>query len=192
MQKAGDTLALDAAAFVQETLMGEGAVAVLRPEEGSALTDSFYAGLGAALQQGLPGTRVLWQILPAGSNGAGAMREILEEMPEVNVVLGSDDATVLSALEAYRKMAEQPVEEGEEAQDFVPGELYFGAMGASDAGLAALAEGGAFRASVGLDAYRCGVRLTDMAVDLMEGRTAVQEEILPILVNKAEVAEFAE
>lgn len=186
MHVAGDLLAQDAAAFIAEELEGAGSVAVLKPLETTPLETSFYAGLQAGLQQALPGESIFWHEMETGETGGDALLAVLEENPEVNVILGANDSTVLVAMQTLEYHLGQLREAEDDAEEEIDlSRYYFGAAGGSEEAMQALREDNPFRATITLNAYECGVRMVDMAAGLLQGEAGVFEEATPQVVDKA-------
>lgn len=136
------------------------AVVAILQRSGRTTPAGVAAAMAAALQEALPGATVVQKTVAFGDDGTAAMEELLREHRSLSVVLAEDDALALAALAA--------VFDGEDAPR--ADNWYFASVGGGEDARAALAAGGAFRATLSLETYENGTTLAAFAHGLATGQ----------------------
>lgn len=175
----GKVLGDAAARHIKEHLGGKANVVLLTHDSLQFLAPRF-AAMRDALQQ-LPEVTIVADISPATVNkegGFATMSTILVAQPEIDVVLGAD-TVVLGALEALRK-----------ANKVRPNQFLGGIDGEPEA-VAEIKTGGPYKASVSLASPVFGYAMGQHAADWFEGKSIPQAmDILPSALTIDNIAQY--
>ena len=152
---------------------------------GEGAPGNFGAGVTEAYTAVLPETVPATYTVQAPADGL--VEEILAENPYVNIFLADSDAAALLAMAQLEKYWVE--ERARPLEELDWDRYYFGGFGATQPGLAALA-GTALRATVSENGYEAGKKMVDMVLELKDLGTAAPQTIGPVLVDKANAAEY--
>lgn len=175
----GKVLAEAAAAYIKDRLNGKANVVLLTHDSLQFLSPRF-AAMRDVLQD-LPGVNIVADISPLTVNkegGKAMMETVLLAHPQVDVVLGAD-TVVLGALEALRAAGK--------ARD----DQFLGGIDGEPEAVAEIKAGGPYKASVSLASTIFGYALGQFGADWLEGKSVPQAmDILPSLLTRAQIAQY--
>ncbi len=175
----GRVLAQEAAAYIRDHLGGRARVVLLTHDSLQFLAPRFVA-MRDVLNE-MPDVSVVADISPVTVNkegGLAMMRTILLAHPEVDVVLGAD-TVVLGALAAVR-------EAGKERPD-----QFFGGIDGEPEAVAEIKRGGPYKASISLASPIFGYAMGQHAADWLEGKSIPQAmDILPRALTLENIAQY--
>jgi ribose transport system substrate-binding protein len=176
----GQTLAEDAARYIETELAGRANVVLLTHDSLQFLAPRFTA-MRDVLRR-LPDVRIVADISPSQVNEAGGyatMKTILIAQPQIDVVLGAD-TVVLGALRALR-----------EANKATP-DQYLGGIDGEPEAVAEIRSGNSpYKASVSLASPIFGYALGLYAADWLEGGVVPQAiDILPTLLTPTNIDRY--
>ncbi|HRF09047.1 MAG TPA: sugar ABC transporter substrate-binding protein [Xanthobacteraceae bacterium] len=175
----GKVLAEAAAAYIKDRLKGKANVVLLTHDSLQFLSPRF-AAMRDVLQD-LPGVNIVADISPLTVNkegGKAMMETVLLAHPQVDVVLGAD-TVVLGALEALRAAGK--------ARD----DQFLGGIDGEPEAVAEIKAGGPYKASVSLASTIFGYALGQFGADWLEGKSVPQAmDILPSLLTRAQIAQY--
>ena len=176
----GKVLADAAAAYIRDKLKGKANVVLLTHDSLQFLSPRF-AAMRDVLQE-IPGVNIVADISPLTVNkegGLAMMRTILLAHPEVDVVLGAD-TVVLGALQALR-----------EAGKARPDQFLGGIDGEPEAVTEIKSGTSPYKASVSLSSPVFGYAMGHHAADWLEGKSIPQAmDILPSLLTLVNIAQY--
>jgi ribose transport system substrate-binding protein len=176
----GKVLAEAAAAYIRENLKGRARVVLLTHDSLQFLSPRF-AAMRDVLQQ-LPDVTIVADISPLTVNKEGGhamMRSILLAHPDIDVVLGAD-TVVLGALQALR-----------DAKKARPNQFLGGIDGEPEAVAEIKSGTSPYKASVSLSSPVFGYALGHFAADWLEGKSVPQAtDILPSLLTRENIAQY--
>ena len=175
----GRVLARAAAAHIRTVLGGKARVVLLTHDNLEPLAPRFVA-MRDVLNE-LPDAQVIADISPATvdkQGGLETMRLILSAHPDVDVVLGAD-TVVLGALQALREIGKDR-----------PNQFLGGIDGEAEA-VAEIKTGGPYKASVSLASPIFAYAMGQHAADWLDGKSIPQAmDILPMVLTKENVAQY--
>jgi len=176
----GKVLAEAAAAYIRGKLKGKAKVVLLTHDSLQFLSPRFTA-MRDVLQE-IPEVRIVADISPHTVNKEGGfemMHKILLAHPDVDVVLGAD-TVVLGALQALR-----------EAKKARPDQFLGGIDGEPEAVAEIKSGNSPYKASVSLSSPVFGYALGYFAADWLEGKSVPQAmDILPTLLTQQNIAQY--
>ncbi len=176
----GQTLAEDAARYIETELGGRANVVLLTHDSLQFLAPRFTA-MRDVLRR-LPGVSIVADISPSPVNEAGGyatMKTIMIAQPQVDVVLGAD-TVVLGALRALR-----------EADRARPDQYLGGIDGEPEAVRELRTAGSPYKASVSLASPVFGYALGQYAADWLDGGVVPQAiDILPTLLTPDKLDQY--
>ena len=171
----GKVLADEAAKYIRSSLGGKANVVLLNQDNVPAIVPRFEA-IRDVLKT-VPGATIVADQTPKfqdNENGYQTMSTILQQTPEVDVVLGSDHVVegALAALEAAHKADDRQ---------------FLGGLDGSPAALAAIEAGGPYKATVALSPALFGYAWAQYAGDWLEGKTIPQAiDVIPLPLTTPE------
>ncbi|HTO28725.1 MAG TPA: sugar ABC transporter substrate-binding protein [Devosia sp.] len=175
----GQTLANEAARYIEDELNGQAKVVLLTHDSLQFLAPRFRA-MRDVLGH-LPGVTIVADISPAPvseDGGYATMKTILVAQPDVDVVLGAD-TVVLGALRAL-----------EETGKARPHQFLGGIDGEPDA-VAAIQAGGPYKATVSLASSIFGYALGQYSADWLNGKQVPQAmDVLPTLLTPDNIRQY--
>lgn len=175
----GKVLAEAAAAYIKDRLNGKANVVLLTHDSLQFLSPRF-AAMRDVLQD-LPGVNIVADISPLTVNKEGGrkmMETVLLAHPQVDVVLGAD-TVVLGALEALR------------AAGKARNDQFLGGIDGEPEAVAEIKTGGPYKASVSLASTIFGYALGQFGADWLEGKSVPQAmDILPSLLTRSQIAQY--
>ncbi len=176
----GKVLAEAAAAYIRDRLKGKANVVLLTHDSLQFLSPRF-AAMRDVLQE-MPGVNIVADISPLTVNKEGGlrmMRTILLAHPNVDVVLGAD-TVVLGALQALREVGKARPDQ------------FLGGIDGEPEAVAEIKSGNSpYKASVSLSSPVFGYAMGQHAADWLEGKSIPQAmDILPSLLTQANIAQY--
>lgn len=176
----GETLANEAARYIQDELGGQAKVVLLTHDSLQFLAPRFRA-MRDVLGH-LPGVTIVADISPtpvSEDGGYATMKTILLAQPDIDVVLGAD-TVVLGALRAL-----------EETGRARPDQFLGGIDGEPDAVAAMLAADSPYKATVSLASSIFGYALGQYAADWLVGKVVPQAmDVLPTLLTPDNIGQY--
>lgn len=176
----GETIAKEAARYIEGELGGEAKVVLLTHDSLQFLAPRFRA-MRDVLGR-LPGVTIVADISPtpvSEDGGYSTMKTILLAQPDIDVVLGAD-TVVLGALRALE-------ESGRARADQFLG----GIDGEPDAVAAIQSAGSPYKATVSLASSIFGYALGQYAADWLAGKVVPQAmDVLPTLLTKDNISQY--
>jgi ribose transport system substrate-binding protein len=170
----GQALADAAAQYIETKLGGKANVVLLDQANVPTIVPRFNA-IRAVLRT-LPGVHIVADVTPSTQDSQGGyqtMNTILQKDPDVNVVLGSDEAVqgALAAMQAAHKASDR---------DFL------GGLDGESSSLQDILEGGPYKATVALAPAIFGYAWAQYAADWLEGKNIPQAiNVTPIALTSA-------
>jgi ribose transport system substrate-binding protein len=176
----GKVLAESAATYIRDKLKGKAKVVLLTHDSLQFLSPRF-AAMRDVLQE-MPNVTIVADISPLTVNkegGLAMMRKILAAHPDVDVVLGAD-TVVLGALQALREAKKARTDQ------------FLGGIDGEPEAVAEIKSGDSpYKASVSLSSPVFGYALGHYAADWLEGKSVPQAmDILPSLLTRENIAQY--
>jgi ribose transport system substrate-binding protein len=176
----GKVLAESAATYIRDKLKGKAKVVLLTHDSLQFLSPRF-AAMRDVLQE-MPNVTIVADISPLTVNkegGLAMMRTILLAHPDIDVVLGAD-TVVLGALQALREAKKARTDQ------------FLGGIDGEPEAVAEIKSGDSpYKASVSLSSPVFGYALGHYAADWLEGKSVPQAmDILPSLLTRENIAQY--
>lgn len=166
--------------WIADNLDGEAEVAILDyPEIESIIARA--DGMRDGLLEYAPNAKVVaQQSANNNADGMAAMEAILQSNPNVEVVIGVNDAGALGAYEAMMASGNVDAEC-----------MFFGGLDATQEALDAIKDGGIYRATVDIQPYETGRLFVDTAIEAIEKGGIEDTIIIPMqLVDASNIDKY--
>lgn len=166
--------------WIVDNLGGKAKVLVLDYPEIEAII-ARGDGIVEGMQKVAPDAEVVSrQSANSNDKGMQAMESALVANPDINVVVGVNDAGVLGAYEAMKATNPENVDK-----------IFFAGLDAAPEALDAIKEGGLYKATVDIQPYESGKLFIDTAINTIEG--TLKEEVIEIpmkVVDSSNISDY--